>query len=137
MRSLPGRLAVLLLVALTLACGAHSAGGPRADRNVITQQQMLEGRFANLYDAVKSLRPNWLQPRGADGMHVPSEVWVYFDEARLGGVETLRQLEPTAVASARFVDGASAQGRWGMDHNAGAIAVTSLNRRPGAGAQSP
>ena len=126
MRSLTGRLAALLVVALTLACGsARSGGGSQTDRNLITRQQMLDGNFTSVYDAVQALRSNWLRPRGPDSFGASSEVWVYLGEVRLGSVETLRQLQPASVTSARFVDGPSAQGRWGMGHAAGVILISS------------
>lgn len=117
------RLAALLLAPLILAC-ASTPGGSRVDRDVLTREQMQEGHYTTLYDAVLALRANWLRPRGPDSFVSPTQVWVYFNDVRLGGVETLRQLQPSAVATVRHFDGVEAQGRWGVGHGAGVILVS-------------
>jgi hypothetical protein len=138
MRPAPGRLAALLLVVLCSACASSRSATdrPRVDRDLITQEEMLEHRFTNVYDAVAALRSNWLRPRGPDSFVSPSQVWVYFDNTRMGGVESLRLIQPSVVAAARFYDGLDAQGRWGVGHAAGVIHVTSFpgaNAPPGRG----
>src|SRR5690349_473956 len=89
-RVLPRRLgsaSVLVVLALCAACGSsRSRPSRRLDRTVITRDEMLQGNYASVYDAVAARRSMWLQPRGPDSFVVPSIVWVYIDGTRAGGV---------------------------------------------------
>jgi hypothetical protein len=126
MRSPLGRLLVVTLFALCASCAGHRApqSGERSDRSVITKAQLSENRFINAFEAVQSLHSNWLQTRGTDSFQNPSQVWVYLDNTRLGGVETLRQIELTTVMYIRWFDGIAATARWGLDHGSGVIFVS-------------
>lgn len=96
----------------------------RVDRTVLTRAQMLEGHYSTVYDAVLALHPTWLRPRGPDSFVSPSAVWVYIDDVRAGGVDVLRNIQPGLVNTVRWYDGAQATGRWGVDHGAGVIHVS-------------
>ena len=130
MRTRLGSQTALVVIALCSACGTRrgAAGGEaparRLDRSVITREQMLEGKYASVYDAVAAVRSAWLRPRGPDSFVLPSVVWVYVDGARLGGVETLRSMQPRLINTVRFYDGPTATGRWGVDNGAGVIHVS-------------
>src|SRR3954465_14317604 len=82
----------LLLAILAGACASSRGpgGAPPADRSVITAAQLGAQHFENAYEAVASLRANWLQERGPDSFQNPTRVVVYLDNVRLGDVETLR-----------------------------------------------
>jgi hypothetical protein len=125
-RSASRQLIPLLLLALAPSCALHHAGpdGERTNRGVITQQQMVENHFLTAYDAVESLRSNWLQTRGTDSFSAPSEVRVYLDNTFLGGITTLRDITASTVSYIRYYDGISATGRWGLGHGAGVIFVS-------------
>jgi hypothetical protein len=116
-------LAAPLLVA-TFAC---HRGPPRAapDAQLLTQSEMQDGHFTNVYDAVASLRANWLTVRGTDSFFTPSEVMVYFDDTRLGGVSELRGVTVNSAAWARHYNGVDATTRWGVGHSAGVILISS------------
>jgi hypothetical protein len=107
-------------------CVGRSPAGrpPRIDRTVLSRDQMLKAKYSTVYDAVLALRPNWLRPRGPESFVLPTVVWVYVDEQRLGDVETLRTIQTSQVSTVRFYDGPSATGRWGVGHNAGVIHVS-------------
>ncbi len=128
-------LLVLSVVANAVACAANppSDGAPAApagDRTVITHQQMLDGHFQTAYDAVEALRGMWLRPKGPDSFTVPSQVWVYVDNVRLGDVESLRGIHPSTVLSLRYYNSNEATARWGVGHAAGVIQVTTLTGPP-------
>ncbi len=91
---------------------------------MLTREQMLEGHFTTVYDAVEALRPAWLRPRGPDSFAFPSTVWVYIDDVRAGGVDVLQNLQPGLVNTVRWYSGPEATGRWGVDHGAGVIHVS-------------
>jgi hypothetical protein len=117
------------------ACAGHkaepAAGQPRANsssRNVITQEQMVAQHFKNAYEAVQALHPNWLTTRGTDSFRSPSQVWVYLDDAKLGGVDQLTTIAPSTVGTIRHFNGVDASARWGLDHGAGVIQVVSRVR---------
>ena len=123
-------------VALGAACAGRSkadpaAGQPRANSsnlNVITQEQMVAQHFKNAYEAVQALHPNWLTTRGTDSFRSPSQVWVYLDDAKLGGVDQLSTIAPSTVGTIRHFNGVDASARWGLDHGAGVIQVLSRVR---------
>ena len=114
-----------ILVA-TSACAAHSAHdrAPPADRNLLTQEDLREYRFATVFDAIEALRSHWLRERGPDSFSTPGHVQVYLDDSRLGGVEALRTLPLTNVLYIRHVNGVDAAARWGLDHGQGVILVS-------------
>ncbi|PYP76628.1 MAG: hypothetical protein DMD35_18030 [Gemmatimonadetes bacterium] len=115
----------LAVVALAPACkSTPTQRTRRVDRSVITRDQMLDGSYVTVYDAVAALRSNWLRARGPDSFVLPSIVWVYIDGTRAGDVEVLRNIQPKLVNAVRFYDGPTATGRWGVDNGAGVIHVS-------------
>jgi hypothetical protein len=53
---------------------------------------------------------------------------VYLDGTLLGGPDQLRQIMIRSITTIRWMDGLAASERWGLDHGAGAIVVST--RRP-------
>ena len=110
-----------------MLCAACASQTPqttsnRLDRTVITRDQMLQANYTSVYDAVAALRSVWLRPRTAES--VVSTVWVYVDNARVGDVDVLKTMQPRLVNTVRYYDGPSATSRWGVDHAAGVIHVS-------------
>ena len=136
------RRAVLAALALAAALGAACArarGGPggepaagespRRRGDVITRAEIARGQYANAYDVVRTLRPQWLVPRGADTfVNAPGEVQVRVDESWLGGVSTLSSVAVAGIEAIRYVDPVAAAGRWGGDFRNGAIVIVGLSR---------
>ena len=124
MRVLVHVLLVGLLALPAGGCAGRNANVPdRTDRNIISSAQIKEHGFINAYDAVESLRSTWLRARGPDSMNKPTEVLVYVDDNRLGGVLTLKQVTASQIIMIRFVDGLTATARWGLDHGQGVIQI--------------
>jgi len=117
-------LACLVAACTARAPGELTPGAGHPDHNLLTEQQLREHHFVTAYEAVAALRSSWLEARGPDSFTAPSQVLVYLDESRLGGVETLRALPMTNVLSIRFIDGIAASARWGLDHGQGVILVS-------------
>jgi hypothetical protein len=113
-------LPVLLLITV-LGCHAHRIAPSDPER--LTREQMIEGHFIYVYDAVAALRSAWLNVRGTDSFGQPSQVLVYFDDVRLGGVDEMRTVTVNSVASVRHYDGVAATMRWGIGHSAGVIQI--------------
>jgi hypothetical protein len=122
---------VLGLALVVLAAGCASGGGgtrPKGGgRDVLVNADLTSGTSAaaNLYDAIRVLRPEWLNKRSGGSMMQQGELYVYLDNARLGPPETLRGIRTEQVESVRFVNATEAQSRFGADHVFGAILVTS------------
>jgi hypothetical protein len=124
MRTAVFRPAIFLLLS---ACAARTPTSTRVppDRSVITQQEILEHKFETLYDAIQALRPHWLQTRGTNSLQATStQIQVYLDNNRLGGIETLSMINLGSVVYIRHYDGVAATARWGLDHGQGVIYVS-------------
>jgi hypothetical protein len=149
--STPPSLRRLLAVGLTLvAAAACASGGSRASTNgasangangasssshrsmsagaranVLTLDDIQKAHIPNVFDLVSTLRPRWLQTRGVDSFQKPSEIQVYLGSTRMqGGLNALRELSSLGVTKIEWVDGITASSRWGLDHGAGAIVVS-------------
>jgi hypothetical protein len=109
------------------AVGCHVRQVAPLDPERLSQEEMLEEHFTNVYDAVASLRSAWLTVRGTDSFRQTSRIWVYYDENRLGGVDDMRSVLVNSVASLRHYNGVDATMRWGVGHSAGAIQILSHN----------
>ena len=123
MRTLPRLLPALLLIA-AVGC-IHRRPVATRDAELLTQAEMLEQHFTTVHDAVSSLRANWLNVRGTDSFTTPSQVWVYFDQTRLGGVDELRAVPVNTIEWVRHYNGVDATMRWGVGHSAGVILLSS------------
>lgn len=127
-----GRIAMmaLLCAALAAGCSARTGGGgsERSGTNVITTAEMDEAGHADAYSLVQALRPRWLRIRGTSSIAVPETIKVYLDGSLLGGTDHLRQISTHSIASLRYMDGLEATQRWGLDHGAGAIIVSTRGR---------
>ena len=122
MRSLFRLLRASFLIA---AVGCHVQQISPLDPERLSQEEMLQEHFTNVYDAVASLRSGWLTVRGTDSFKQTSQIWVYYDENRLGSVDEMRSVLVNSVASLRHYDGVDATMRWGVGHSAGAIQILS------------
>ena len=115
----------LVIGSALLGAACHQPAGTaprRLDRSLITREEMLDGNYASVYDAVAALRSIWLRPRTSDSNI--NVVWVYVDNARVGDVGVLKEMQPRLVNTVRFYDGPSATSRWGVDHAAGVIHIS-------------
>jgi hypothetical protein len=129
MRLAFARPAAPLIVALSIACLGCSSSrksdpAPRSDRTVITQAQILAHRFTNAYEAVEALHSNWLHAKGTNSFSSPSEVRVYVDDTSLGNIETLKSITAPTIRTIQHFDRLAATARWGLDHGAGVILIT-------------
>ncbi|MEO7458281.1 MAG: glycosyl hydrolase 115 family protein [Gemmatimonadaceae bacterium] len=102
----------------------------RPDRTELTAKELEGQHFLTAYDAVESMRGNWLHDRGPMSLDRNTQVvvLVYFDDVKLGTVETLRSIPVQSVSVLRHLDGVEAQARYGIGHGAGVIQVESWSR---------
>lgn len=121
-----------LSVALGCAGGTRTADRPSDDRSLITREQILARHSSTAYDAVQSIRSNWLVARGRESLNRAVEIQVYLDGGRLGGLATLRGISTETVQYIRFFSGIEATTRWGLDHGRGVIFVVTEGALPGS-----
>lgn len=124
---------VTALLLVPTACGSRStsadASAPSARRDIIAREELDRGQWANAYEAVRNLRPQWLRVRGRDTINSePGTVQVVLDDVRLGGVDALRTLPLTGVVYFQWLDGISASQRWGTGFGNGAIVISTRPR---------
>ena len=120
-----------LVVVLLAACVSTSeAGGASRSRDLITVEELMEVPHSSVYEAVRALRPRWLQARAGASMRNPRRETprVYMDGQLFGGVAELWTLLPGEVGEIRFLSASDATTRFGTNHFAGAIVVTTRRR---------
>jgi hypothetical protein len=125
--------------ALAVTLGGCAAGGAqgagraseRAKRqaDLITSDELAKGQWASAYDAVRTLRPQWLNSKGPDTiLGEQGEIQIRLDDSPLGGIASLRQVNALGIAAIRWIDPVSAAGRWGGAYAHGAIVIMGLKR---------
>ena len=121
-------LLLLALVACTSGQRGPETGEPRArrDANRLSRQELAESHVTDSYEAIRLLRPNWLQKRGTLSATQPSDIKVYLDNVELGGVQSLRSIPLNSVMRMEFLDASSATQRWGTGNVHGAILVITM-----------
>lgn len=121
--------AVAMLSVATAGCSTRSESGTtRSSAKTITTAEMQASGHQDAYSLVQSLRPQWLRVRGTSSFNLTETVQVYLDGSRLGGPDHLRQISTHSISSLRYLDGLEATQRWGLDHGAGAIVVSTRER---------
>ncbi|MGH7718338.1 MAG: hypothetical protein ACREON_05780 [Gemmatimonadaceae bacterium] len=123
------RLATAAMLLAPAACATapnqeSSAGG----RSTITAEELQANASGNLYDAVRKLRPEWLDRQRAVSLMNDVEIVVYHDNTKVGGPDALRSIEISAVRVVRFMSASEAQGKFGVGHPQGAIQVVTRGR---------
>jgi hypothetical protein len=125
-------IAVSLSALLLAACasGTGGAGGAstpttRRDPNVITAEEIRTTPAQTLYDAVRALRPAWMMRSRPTALSQQnqSQLMVYVDGTRFGGMDSLRRLNPGSVQAVRYYSPSSAEARFGPGNLQGAIEV--------------
>jgi hypothetical protein len=145
MRPALTRLALRLgsaLLALALIASIAEAQRARGDRNRITRTELDEGgsTIVTARDAVRVLRPQWLQPpRGrqasANMRDEPTMgggatvVVVYIDGNRQPDLDALATVPALKVVEMRYLDQNRAIQMHGPGHEAGVIEVTTVDKK--------
>ena len=109
--------------------GSAPSPGRNRDRSTLSRDEIRATQYTNLYDVIATLRGNWVRNRSAESINgKSSSVQVYLDTQRLSGVDELRTMMSANIESVRYFDPIAASARWGMDHGAGAIMVTTAKK---------
>jgi hypothetical protein len=116
------------LVSLLLACSTVSTDGPRYARgsgNILTGADLEHPVARNAYDLIRLLRPMFFVVRSPSG---PSERAIYIDGMRADRADDLRLVPADVIVEIRLLGAPDATFRYGLDHSAGAIVVTTRVR---------
>jgi hypothetical protein len=115
-------LSLLAVVILGSACASSGQPGqsrPRRNSNLITREELSELSVSTAYEAVRRLRPGWLQGRGRSGLPV-----VYRNNSRWGGdPRSLESIQINAISEMRFLNARDATTRYGTGFSGGVILV--------------
>lgn len=134
----------VVLAGLAAAMTPEEGLAQKKQRDVITREEILKSARAeaDLYDAIKVLRPHFLEPpRGTRslGGTFTAGLAVYVDRIRQTGVDALPMIMANTVQEVRYLDPTRSQNEYGITANGGAIVVTrhkpsnpldSLTRKP-------
>lgn len=123
-------LMTLVLAAVLAACagsqaqsaGTPAGGAPRFNRNVITVEEMRAQRITHAEDAIRILRPTWLQQRGTTSMAVETRVR-YYSDTSIRPLSGLHRVPTGQTAAVLYFPPLEAQTRFGLNHQQGAIAI--------------
>jgi len=136
-RCAPWFLAIICTLFGASSCGGGpEPGSPRSSSiGMITRADLEQASYANAYQAVQSLRPNWLWNSSNATISDPEPLpLVYVDGVRSGDLEVLRLVSVNTVDTISRLSPSDATTRWGTGHLAGAIDVrTRRGRRPPRG----
>jgi len=130
-------IAVSLCLAAACATASSGASRPGFDAALITRAQIEELHVSTAYDAVKTLRSNWLSARGPESFRYPIEVQVYLDGVHYGDISTLQSIASPPIQYIRYYTGQEATVKWGIDHGRGAIVISTQVARQGKPATPP
>lgn len=133
------RTLVVCLATVLAACaaGPSPTTGRSFNASLITREQIQERQFSTAYDAVKELRGTWLNQHGPQSFRYPATIQVYLDGVKMGDVSTLQTIAAPSIQYIRFYNAQQATDKWGIDHNAGAIYVSTKIGPQGGGVVPP
>ena len=111
---------------LALACAQAAQSGDESShgtRNRVLAEDLLSTNELNLYDAIRRIRPMWLQQRGPTTAMGQAPLLVYVENVRAGTVEYLRDIAVEAVREVQYINARDATTRWGTGVAGGVILV--------------
>ena len=118
---------VTALLAFGLACGGAGGGSSGGNPGTLTLQEIqeVEAQYNNMLSVIENLRPAWLQTRGNVSLNLEGagDVVVFVDGNRRGSVESLRQISPTNVGEAEYLNAREATTRYGTGYSGGIINI--------------
>jgi hypothetical protein len=125
------RLFVLAAFALTslAACALSSApAGPSRSSGPLGAEEISSVPVSTAYEAIQTLRPQWLRRRGAISLMDPNANYptVIIDNIKRGELDVLKNTRAEVVTEIRYVNARDATTRYGTGFRGGAIEVTTL-----------
>ncbi len=146
---------VLSLVGLMMVSGVAQAQKVKKERNRISREELVAAadRASILYDAIRNLRPQFLQANnrgvrttgigtgsgapgampaaGSGGSSAQNATaTVYVDGVRTGELDMLKTINTSAVGEVRFLTPTEAENELGPRNEGGAILVVMFKEKP-------
>jgi hypothetical protein len=116
----------VVVAGLSMACATAGTTG-RTDRNpsVITREEIAAARVYNAYDAVQTLRPAFFHSHGPTTLSTADSGLprVYLNHQLYGDIDSLKQLEVSAIREIHYYTAPEASNRFGLGNASGAIEV--------------
>jgi hypothetical protein len=113
-----------------------------SSRQFIGREEILESGATDAFQLVRSLRKEWLIPRGLNSFRESARgqvgedvtivepgadhILVYLDNAMLGGTQMLSEIGLDPIARVEFISASEATYRWGTGHAHGVILLTTM-----------
>jgi hypothetical protein len=138
--SFPARfLALAVTTALISACAPAPGSAPSTDvpaprssnSDIITRAELADPMLAGstLLEAVRRLRPRFLNVRGASFDGTLEAVKISYDGSELLPVSELSRMEVTEVTEIRYLNTAAAAQRFGMAGSNGPVLLLTMRAR--------
>ncbi len=124
-------ISLLMLLLVGEGCGLNTQRGSMSrDRSLITLEEIETHAQRSAFEAIRFLRPGWLQPvRGARSSAANANYpYVFLDGVPFGRVDMLNSIDSSVLFEIRFVSPADATTRWGTGFQGGVIALTTKGR---------
>ena len=120
------------IIMLAQACvSTGSSDGIRRDPDLIVAEELANYSTMMLADAIRQLRPRWMNPRDAPAF-AGATVPVVVDGGVPQGWMILDTLRPDQVQSVRYHSAADATMRWGTGFPNGLIEVSTMGSGQGS-----
>ena len=110
------------------ANGFHETRMTRTGRSLVSAPELVSTKAQDVYQALLQIRPEFLRGRGAASINLreQTQVVVYFDNVRAGGIEALRGFPLAGITSIQFLKASDATQRWGTGHSGGVILINTM-----------
>jgi len=112
------------------ACATGQSGGARAERDVISAEEIEQSNVHDAYEIVRQLRPRWLRGRGPQtftddvrNTTIPGYPRVKVDDLPPMNLEDLRDIRVVEIAEIRYINPRDATLRYGTGFSGGIIQV--------------
>jgi hypothetical protein len=125
---------ILVLLALHFfltGCGngpAPTAGLGFRNRTILTSEEIVQAGVSSqtAYELIYQLRPEYLRSRGRSSLRTmaPPTAVVYVNDMRFGDITSLNSISVEGIYMISYMSASDATTRFGSDHLAGAILIT-------------
>ncbi len=126
----------VLALAVCAVTGCASGPSPSVrsssyDPLLITREEIQTNQYTTAYDAVKGLRGTWLNVHGTESIRYQLPIQLYLDNVHIGDVSSLSTIPAHDIQYIRFYRGQDASAKWGIDHGAGVVFISTKVSRQG------
>jgi hypothetical protein len=121
------RVVSFLMFAGSLACTAPQLRPPRADSQLITEDEVIASSGTTAYEVIQELRPNFLSYRGETSFDKRTSrpfPNVYVDDQAFGSVSILHSIPASDVSTIRLYRSWEATTKYGTGNAGGVIAIS-------------